>query len=59
MLSITDNGCGFNQQDNTTGFGLQGMQERAAALQGKLTVISDIAKGCQIKVEIPRPTVNN
>ena len=53
LLSIQDNGCGFNQNDNTTGFGLQGMQERTKALQGNFKVISKLDRGCQIKVEIP------
>ena len=53
LLSIEDNGCGFNPNDNTTGFGLQGMQERTAALQGKIEIISQQEKGCQIEVEIP------
>ena len=35
-LTIQDNGCGFNPTDNTTGFGLQGMQERTKALDGNL-----------------------
>ena len=52
-LSIKDNGCGFNPTDNTTGFGLQGMQERTEALNGNFIVISEYGKGCQIEVEIP------
>ncbi|MGL5938984.1 MAG: sensor histidine kinase [Waterburya sp.] len=53
LLSIEDNGCGFNQIDNTTGFGLQGMKERTAALQGKIAIISKYGQGCRINVEIP------
>ncbi|WP_019505274.1 sensor histidine kinase [Pleurocapsa sp. PCC 7319] len=53
-LSIKDNGCGFNPQDNTTGFGLQGIQERTTALQGSLRIMSEYGKGCQIQVEIPK-----
>lgn len=52
-LSIQDNGCGFNPNNNTTGFGLQGMQERAAALQGKLSIVSEPNQGSQINVAIP------
>ena len=52
-LSIQDNGCGFNPSDNTTGFGLQGMQERTEALNGNFIVTSKYGTGCQIKVEIP------
>jgi signal transduction histidine kinase len=53
LLSIQDNGCGFNQSDNTTGFGLQGMKERTAGLQGKIAIISKYGQGCRINVEIP------
>ena len=52
-LSIKDDGCGFNPRENTTGFGLQGMQERTEALNGNFRVISEYGKGCQIEVEIP------
>ena len=54
LFSISDNGCGFDPRNNTTGFGLQGIQERTAALQGKIEIISEIGRGCQINIEIPR-----
>jgi signal transduction histidine kinase len=50
---LKDNGCGFNRADNTTGFGLQGMQERTEALNGKFAVISQPKQGCEIVIEIP------
>ena len=53
QLLVKDNGCGFNPRENTTGFGLQGMQERTEALNGKFRVISEYGKGCQIEVKIP------
>ncbi len=56
LLSVHDNGCGFNQHDNTTGFGLQGMEERTTALQGKISIVSKYGHGCQIDIEIPLPT---
>lgn len=39
-LVISDNGCGFDPAQNTTGFGIQGMRERAAALNGDLQLVS-------------------
>ena len=54
VLSVRDNGCGFNPRQNTTGFGLQGMQERTAALGGKLKIMSKQGQGSQILVIIPR-----
>ena len=53
LLSISDNGCGFDPSNNTTGFGLQGIQERTAALQGKIKITSKSHQGCQINLEIP------
>jgi signal transduction histidine kinase len=53
-LTIADNGKGFNPDQNTTGFGLQGMRERAAALGGQLTIHSQADQGCIILVAIPR-----
>ncbi|MBW4589957.1 sensor histidine kinase [Aetokthonos hydrillicola Thurmond2011] len=52
-LSIVDNGEGFNPIENTTGFGLQGMRERAAALGGKFQLHSQPGKGCRISVSFP------
>ena len=54
VLSVRDNGCGFDPSQNTTGFGLQGMQERTAALGGKLKIMSNCDRGCQILATIPR-----
>ena len=51
-LVVKDNGCGFNPTENTTGFGLQGMQERTEAVNGNFRVISEENKGCQIEVKI-------
>jgi signal transduction histidine kinase len=52
-LLISDNGRGFNPEQNTTGFGLQGMQERTVALGGHFKLASEIGKGCRVTVEIP------
>ena len=53
VLSIQDNGCGFNRNHNTTGFGLRGMEERTLALGGDFKIDSSLGQGCQIKVKIP------
>jgi signal transduction histidine kinase len=55
-LLVEDNGLGFNPHKNTTGFGLQGMQERTATLGGKFNLVSIPGKGCQIIVDIPITT---
>jgi signal transduction histidine kinase len=51
-LSIEDNGKGFNPEQNTTGFGLQGMRERVMALKGKMEISSDLQHGCIITITI-------
>ena len=56
-LSIGDNGCGFDRGSSSgRGFGLQGMQERIAALQGTFTLETEPGKGCRIRVEVPLTT---
>jgi signal transduction histidine kinase len=52
-LSVQDNGKGFQPQENRTGFGLQGMRERAQSLQGSLFISSEIGQGCQIRLQLP------
>jgi signal transduction histidine kinase len=54
-LQIADNGHGFDPEGNTTGFGLQGMRERTAALDGQFSLSSQPGKGCRITVSIPLP----
>lgn len=54
-LQIADNGQGFDPDRNTTGFGLQGMRERTAALGGQLLLSSQPNQGCRITVSIPLP----
>jgi signal transduction histidine kinase len=52
-LSVRDNGKGFRLDQNTTGFGLRGMRERALALGGQFEVISGPGEGCQLEVHVP------
>ncbi len=54
-LEIEDNGQGFDPAGNTTGFGLQGMRERTAALGGRFLITSHPGSGCRIKISIPLP----
>lgn len=53
QVEIQDNGVGFEPQENTTGFGIQGMKERTIALRGKFGLRSMFNRGCQIIVTIP------
>lgn len=52
-LLVEDNGRGFNPEQNTTGFGLQGMRERTVALGGDFKLTSKIGMGCRVTVDIP------
>lgn len=53
QVTVEDNGKGFDLSQNTTGFGLQGMQERAVALAGQLEILTAPDRGCRIKVVFP------
>ena len=52
-ITITDNGKGFDLTQNATGFGLQGMQERALALMGQLEIITAPNQGCRVMATLP------
>ncbi|MEM9091885.1 MAG: sensor histidine kinase, partial [Cyanobacteria bacterium P01_F01_bin.53] len=52
-LMITDDGQGFDMSQNTSGFGLRGMQERALALGGQLTIDTQPGAGCKISGRLP------
>ena len=55
-LFIEDNGRGFNPEQNTTGFGLQGISERVVALNGNIKIDSSFGCGCTIAIDIPLAT---
>jgi signal transduction histidine kinase len=52
-LTIEDNGRGFQLDSKPTGFGLQSMRERVAALKGDLQLITKPGEGCKITIELP------
>lgn len=52
-LVIQDNGRGFRVDQNTAGFGLQGMRERSIALGGNLDIDSEPSAGCRITAHFP------
>jgi signal transduction histidine kinase len=57
VLKIEDNGVGFYVEQNATGFGLRGMQERAVSLGGQLQITSQPGAGCQVLLTLPLPQV--
>ncbi|MBE9030124.1 GAF domain-containing protein [filamentous cyanobacterium LEGE 11480] len=60
-LQIFDNGCGFHPQSlsEVTGFGLIGMRERAARLNGKFQIHSNPQQGTRITVQLPLSDIPN
>jgi signal transduction histidine kinase len=53
QVTVQDNGQGFEPSQNTTGFGLQGMQERTLALGGQLDIQSAPHQGCRVDAVFP------
>lgn len=52
-MRIQDDGQGFAPHDNTTGFGITSMQERAEAEGGRFQLTSAPGAGCLIQVWLP------
>jgi signal transduction histidine kinase len=53
VLVVQDDGKGFDIHQNTTGFGIQGMQERTVALGGTFQVKSQPSLGCCVTAIFP------
>lgn len=53
MITLRDNGQGFDPEKLIIGYGLRGMQERVELLQGTMSVNSFPGQGTQIEVIIP------
>ncbi len=52
-LVLKDDGQGFSMNNNSPGFGLQGMQERMMNLGGSVELISQPGMGCQVIAQFP------
>lgn len=55
VLSIRDNGCGFDVNQKTMGLGLAGMRQRAYLLGGTISIQSAIGKGTHILLDCMVP----
>jgi signal transduction histidine kinase len=53
-LHVEDDGRGFDPAEPATGFGLVGMQERVALLDGEMEVATS-CKGTVVRVRVPMP----
>ncbi len=58
VLTVTDNGSGFNPAENMTGFGLQSLRERAETLGGTFELTSAPGQGCHLQIQVPKPGGN-
>lgn len=57
VLTVRDNGCGFNTEKmprHGSTIGIRGMRERLEALQGTLIINSGRGKGTEIRAMLPR-----
>ncbi len=53
MLTISDDGVGFDPGERSKGIGLQNINSRVEFYSGRLDIISKPGKGCQFKITIP------
>lgn len=53
VLTIRDNGKGFNVSENSKGIGLMSIQSRVESLNGKLSIVSSPGSGCTLTATIP------
>jgi PAS domain S-box-containing protein len=54
VAEISDDGQGF-ELEGTAGVGLSSMQERAAIVDGKLVIESEVGKGTSVRLRVPVP----
>lgn len=54
VLTIIDDGCGFDTSAQHDGMGLESMRERAESLKGEFTVESELGEGTRIMVMLPK-----
>jgi signal transduction histidine kinase len=51
ILSVTDNGCGFEYTPAKAGFGILGMEKRCLEIGGNLRIVSTVGAGTQITIK--------
>ena len=54
-LAVRDDGVGFSAETNEAAFGLHGMRERVAHLNGELFLENGDVGGAQVRVVLPKP----
>lgn len=53
VLTISDDGQGFNPQKKSKGIGLKNMESRCTLLGGTMNLMSSPGEGCLLKITIP------
>jgi signal transduction histidine kinase len=53
VVTVHDDGEGFDTRASSPGFGLVGMRERLALVQGSLVIESSPGAGTQVRATIP------
>lgn len=54
QLEVKDNGRGFDGETKGDGFGLKGLKERIASLQGEVQIRSASGEGTSVRVSVPQ-----
>jgi signal transduction histidine kinase len=58
QMTVRDDGCGFDPQSPSPGFGLMGMQQRAARIGATWHLVSQIDRGTSITVTLAHPAAS-
>ncbi len=56
LVTVTDDGCGFAADAPGLGeghYGLQGMRERAEAMEASVTILSEVGRGTVVRLHVP------
>jgi two-component system, NarL family, sensor histidine kinase UhpB len=53
ILTVTDDGSGFDTNTTTAGIGIRNITNRAAVYNGTTRIVSEPGKGCMLEVSIP------
>lgn len=53
LLTISDNGIGFDKKERSKGIGLQNISSRVEFYSGKINIISAPGIGCKFEIKIP------
>ena len=52
ILTVSDDGCGFDEKTVAKGFGLRSISDRVASCNGNMDIFSEPGKGTEIMIEL-------